>query len=407
MLLFAGPAACGASATCAAAAFYADNFATHPGADALMALGRNLFFDQTLSASGKLACAGCHDPRHAFGPANSLAVQRGGIAGRGYGVRAVPSLMYAQNAPPFTEHFVDDDGDDGIDQGPAGGRTWDGRAQSAHEQAALPLLSPFEMANADAASVVSRVRQGAFAAQFRRTFGAGIFAKPDLAFNGVLLALEAYQQSAAEFYPYTSKFDAWLRHQATLTPQETRGLELFNDPAKGNCARCHPSAMRRGAFPQFTDFGFIALGVPRNARIPANRDAAYFDLGLCGPLREDLRDKTQYCGMFRTPTLRNVAKRSVFFHNGAVHSLRDAVRFYAERDTRPDQWYPKGADGKARKYDDMPAQFADNVDVQMPFGHSAGEAPGLNEADVADLVSFLRTLSDGYAEPHRLRSRGN
>jgi cytochrome c peroxidase len=111
--------------------------------------------------------------------------------------------------------------------------------------------------------------------------------------------------------------------------------------------------------------------------------------------------------MFRTPTLRNVAKRSVFFHNGAVHSLRDAVRFYAERDTRPDQWYPKGADGKARKYDDMPAQFADNVDVRMPFGHSAGEAPGLNEADVADLVSFLRTLSDGYAEPHRLRSHGN
>ncbi len=304
--------------------------------------------------------------------------------------------MYAQNVPPFTEHYVDDDGNDSIDQGPAGGRTWDGRAQSAHEQAALPLLSPFEMANTDESAVLRKVQHGAHAAQFRAAFGAGIFDNAYLAFKGILLVLETYQQSAAEFYPYTSKFDAWLRHEATLTPQETRGLEVFNDPAKGNCARCHPSALRQGAFPQFTDFGFVALGVPRNARIPANRNAGYFDLGLCGPLREDLRGKTQYCGMFRTPTLRNVATRTVFFHNGAVHSLDDAVRFYAERDTRPGNWYPRDARGKVRKFDDLPVQYAGNVEVQGPFGQRAGESPVLSEADVADLVAFLKTLSDGY-----------
>ena len=154
--------------------------------------------------------------------------------------------------------------------------------------------------------------------------------------------------------------------------------------------------MRQGAFPQFTDFGFIALGVPRNVRIPANRDGSYFDLGLCGPLRQDLRDKTQYCGMFRTPTLRNVAERRVFFHNGAVHSLADAVRFYAERDARPGKWYPKDTDGRGRKYDDMLAKYAANVDAQGPFGQQPGEAPALSEADVLDLVAFLQTLSDGY-----------
>ena len=359
-------------------------------------MGRRLFFDVSLSASGKLACSSCHDPRHAFGPPNALAVQRGGGDGRSYGVRAVPSLMYAQNVPPFTEHLIDDDGNDSVDQGPAGGRTWDGRAQSAHLQAVLPLLSPFEMANADAAAVVDKVRRGPYALQFRGAFGEGIFASPDRAFKGVLLALETYQQSAAEFYPYTSKFDAWLRHDVALTPQEMRGLEVFNDPAKGNCARCHPSAVRHGAFPQFTDFGFIALGVPRNVRIPANRDGSYFDLGLCGPLRQDLRDKTQYCGMFRTPTLRNVAERRVFFHNGAVHSLADAVRFYAERDARPGKWYPKDTDGRVRKYDDMLAKYAANVDAQGPFGQQPGEAPALSEADVLDLVAFLQTLSDGY-----------
>jgi cytochrome c peroxidase len=343
-----------------------------------------------------MACASCHDPHHAFAAPNELAVQRGGADGRSTGLRAVPSLMYAQNVPPFTEHFVDDEGDDSVDQGPAGGRTWDGRAQSAHEQAALPLLSVFEMANVDADAVVRKAQLGSHAAQFRSVFGAQIFATPGLAFKGILLALESYQQSAPEFYPYSSKYDAWLRHQTALTAQEMRGLDIFNDPVKGNCARCHPAAMRQGALPQFTDFGFAAVGVPRNPQIPANRNPAYYDLGLCGPLREDLRSQTQYCGMFRTPTLRNVAKRRVFFHNGAVHSLRDAVRFYAERDTRPAQWYPVAADGAVRKFDDLPARFLENIDRQWPFEQDAGGAPALSDDDVNALVAFLRTLSDGY-----------
>ena len=82
-------------------------------------------------------------------PSNDLPVQRGGGDGRSFGVRAVPSLKYTQNVPPFTEHFIDDEGDDSVDQGPAGGRTWDGRSKSFHDQARLPLLSPFEMANKD------------------------------------------------------------------------------------------------------------------------------------------------------------------------------------------------------------------------------------------------------------------
>jgi cytochrome c peroxidase len=378
-----------------ASPFYTDNFPT-PSAEVLTALGRALFFDPGLSASGKLACSSCHDPRNAFGPPNALAVQRGGADGRSFGVRAVPSLMYAQNAPPFTEHFVDDDGDDSVDQGPAGGRTWDGRAQSAHEQAALPLLSPFEMANANAAAVVIKAQHGTHAAQFRVVFGAQIFATPDLAFKGILLALESYQQSAVEFYPYSSKYDGWLRHEATLAPQELHGLQIFNDPVKGNCARCHPAAVRQGALPQFTDFGFAAIGVPRNPQIPANRNPDYYDLGLCGPLREDLRAKTEYCGMFRTPSLRNVAKRRVFFHNGAVRSLRDAVRFYAERDVRPAHWYPVTSAGALRKFDDLPAAFLGNIDSQGPFGQDAGAAPPLTDDDVDALLAFLQTLSDGY-----------
>jgi len=320
--------------------FYSRSFEPMPQASALAALGAQLFSDPALSASGKIACASCHDPKHDFGPANAQAVQRGGADGRSFGVRAVPSLKYTQNTPPFTEHFVDDDGDDSVDQGPAGGRTWDGRAQSFHDQARLPLFSSFEMANTDADAVVAKVRTG-HAAQFRAVFGDKVFDDAALAFKGVLMALETYQQSPKEFYPYSSKYDAYLKHDAALSAQELRGLAAFNDPEKGNCARCHPSAKIKGAFPQFTDFGFAAIGAPRNAAIPANADRRYFDLGLCGPLRTDLQDRLEFCGLFRTPSLRNVARRPVFLHNGVFHSLSEVVRFYAERDTKPQQWYPR------------------------------------------------------------------
>jgi cytochrome c peroxidase len=216
------------------------------------------------------------------------------------------------------------------------------------------------------------------------------------AFKAVLMSLETFQQSPKEFYPYSSKYDAWLRHGTSLSEGELRGLAAFNDPAKGNCARCHPSGMRQGAFPPFTDFGYVAVGAPRNTAIAANADSRYFDLGLCGPLRADLADKKEYCGMFRTPSLRNVAMRRVFFHNGVFHRLEDVVRFYAERETQPQKWYSRGADGAVVKFDDLPPQYQGNVDTQAPFDRHIGDPPPLSEADIRDIVVFLNTLTDGY-----------
>jgi cytochrome c peroxidase len=379
--------------------FYANTFEKVPSAAAMTDVGRALFFDASLSASGRVACATCHDPRRAFGPPNDSPVQRGGRDGRRLGVRAVPSLTYTQTIPPFTEHYFDDEGDDGIDQGPAGGRTWDGRAQSTHDQARLPLFSPFEMANAGPEAVVAKVRRAAYAAQFRDTFGNTVFDDEALAFKAVLMALETFQQSPAEFYPYTSKYDAWLRNETSLSGDELRGLAAFNDPAKGNCARCHPSGMRHGAFPQFTDFGYAAIGAPRNMNIPANAKREYYDLGLCGPLRTDLADRKEYCGLFRTPSLRNVATRRVFFHNGVFHRLEDVVRFYAERDTQPQKWYPLRKDGVTLKFDDLPIQYQGNVETLAPFDRGIGDRSAMSETDIRNIVAFLTALTDGYA-PH-------
>jgi cytochrome c peroxidase len=185
-----------------------------------------------------------------------------------------------------------------------------------------------------------------------------------------------------------------------LNPRELRGQALFEDPQRGNCASCHPD--RKGAdgsHPLFTDFQFEALGVPRNPQIQANAARGYFDQGLCGPLRSDQAAQQQYCGMFKTPTLRNVATRGVFFHNGRFHSLREALRFYVRRDTDPRLWYPALKGGGVAKFDDLPARRRGNVDVvDLPLTLSEGAQPVWNEAQIEDVIAFLQTLSDRDAQ---------
>lgn len=371
-------------------------------AAAIAAAGRALFFDPSLSASGRMACATCHDPAHGFSPPNAQPVQMGGARLDQPGTRAAPGLTYLTFRPVFTEHFheSDDEGDESIDAGPTGGLTWDGRFNRVRDQASIPLLSANEMANASPAAVVAKVRDAAYASDLRAIHGADVFDDDARAFAAVTEALEAYLETPSEFAPFTSKYDAYLRGQVSLASDERRGLEAFTDTARGNCAQCHRSGITRtGNLPLFTDFGILSAGVPRNPAIPANADPNYYDLGLCGPLRTDLSDMPEYCGLFMTPTLRNVALKQSFFHNGFAHSLRDAVAFYAERETSPAKWFSRNADGTVRKYDDLPPQYQGNVNLEAPFNRQIGDPPALTAQEIDDIVSFLKTLTDGYVPP--------
>ncbi len=166
-------------------------------------------------------------------------------------------------------------------------------------------------------------------------------------------------------------------------------------------------------------------------------------MGLCGPLRTDhspavIGTPDPYCGKFKVPTLRNVATRSVFFHNGVFHSLNQVVRFYNTRDTNPEYWYPAtGGSGTpsatpswalqlaftpgatVHKFNDLPPAHQRNVDEEVPLGtgitppdnggattlgdgmqpRTPGSTPAMTDAQIADLVCFLGTLSDGYQPP--------
>ena len=368
------------------------------------ALGKKIFFDANLSASGRMACSTCHDPRYAYGPANGLAVQYGGPELKTPDYRAVPSLRYVLNYVPVWTHVQATNPIEQLTEAnevPAGGYTWDGRFNTLHAQAMFPLFSPVEMDNRSAEELAGKLSHASYAGEFRAVFGQEVFAHPAVAVNEATMAVQQFELEDRSFHPYSSKFDAWLDGKATLTREELRGKELFDDPNGGNCASCHLDEVgANGAHPLFTDFQFEALGVPRNNEIPWNRNPKYDDLGLCGPFRKDAASRdVSNCGLFRTPTLRNVAIRHVFFHNGEFHSLREALLFYVERDTKPGKWYPVGADGNAEKFNDVPARYRGNVDTtDAPLDRKPGDKPIWNEQEIDDVIAFLKTLTDGDME---------
>jgi cytochrome c peroxidase len=378
-------------------------------------LGRQIFIDPGLSASGKVSCASCHDPASAYAaPVTSGVVMKGGANMDRAGLRAVPSLRYLSDTPRFARHSYIDVGREREDVGPAGGLMLDGRADNLREQMLLPLLDPAEMANASIGEVATRLGRAPYAEELRRLSGAtpsgssvlgssppnsadrnstGPDAQPLL--NAAAAALERFELEDPSFHPYTSRFDEYLRGTGTLSPDEVEGLRLFVDPAKGNCAACHTATTGPGGSPPtFTDHSYHALGVARNPAIQANADPRFFDLGMCGPRRTDLREETQYCGYFKTPTLRNVTRRRLFFHNGRFTTLQDVMRFYVERDTDPGRWYPTVA-GRVRKFDDLPARYRDNVNISdAPLNRGPRDRPALDTAEIEKVIAFLGTLSD-------------
>lgn len=350
-------------------------------------IGEKAFSEPLLSASGRQSCSSCHSPESGHAAANALAIQFGGINLDQPGLRNSQSLRYLVKNTAF--HF-DAEGT------PTGGFFWDGRADSLTQQAAGPLLNAMEMANLDKASVVAKIARTSWAHEFKSVFGENILQDVDLAFDKLTLALAQYQIEDAAFNAYTSKYDAWLRGKTHLTVQETRGLALFNDPGKGNCASCHTSSRGSdGSLPLFTDFTYDNIGLPRNLQIPANADPAFFDLGLCA--RPELSSRSELCGAFKVPSLRNVALRQAYFHNGYFKTLKEALTFYVQRDIQPGKWYPLNPDGTVNKFNDLPSALQGNVNTsEAPYDRRLGDVPALSDAEVDDVIAFLRTLTDGW-----------
>jgi cytochrome c peroxidase len=332
-------------------------------------LGSDLFSDPNLSSPAGNSCADCHTARKGFAdPETSFSTSSGAIKNR-FGARNAPTALYAKFIPPL--HF------DAAANEYKGGLFADGRADSLEAQAAGPLLNPLEMNNADAGAVAAKVRASSYADQFRHVFGASSLDDDKEALTHVTEAIAAFERTQT-LAPFSSKYDLYLQGKELLTPEEQRGLAIFEDPKRGNCASCHPSRPSAdGTPPLFTNFGYANLGIPKYMNsvylrepAPFNPDGdAFVDHGLMSTVHDPAQD-----GKFRTPTLRNIARTNPYGHNGYFADLRYMLKWLNSRDNGG--W--------------KPPEVAANVDSHV--GHL-----GLSDADIDDLQAFLKTLNDGYS----------
>lgn len=384
----------------------------------LAAVGRQVFFDNKMSNPvGSQSCASCHMPNVGFaglgdGPGFVQGVGQGAVTGA-FGGRKPPSAAYATFAPQMTLATPPADPADPVAPVPefTGGLFWDGRATGlrlgspAAEQALGPFLNPAEHNVADKQTILNTIKSSNYynlwlAAFNNEPIDLSTPALIDANYDKVGRAIAAYE-ATSEVNKFTSKFDAYMKGQTRLSAQEARGLAIFN--LQGECYDCHASVSEDGGITPalFTDFSYHNLGLPRNMATPNKSKLLDQDLGLGGELEAVLPNGqfkypaawraqavAQY-GKFKTPTLRNVAGANRrYMHNGIFNSLEQVVHFYNTRDVAGAGWT---IDGVFKTWAELGREVNLNVEI-----HGAGNL-GLTPAQEADLVAFMKTLSDGWS----------
>jgi cytochrome c peroxidase len=454
------------------------------GTESIETLGELMLFDKNMSPGRNEACTSCHMPYAGWsGPipsVNLTMIAYPGTAHYRAGKRTAqrhtyspffPVLQYNQEQQLFF-----------------GGNFWDSRATGYRlrnpdaEQAQGPPVDTQEMGFPDTACVAFRLKHAVYRPLFELMWGedslkinfpgdtericatpggAAVFdgnpepvrltteerTKANTVYDQWGLSIDAYEQSV-QVSNFTSKFDAFLKGNYTMTADEMAGMKLFN--GKGNCNSCHVdgrgTTLQSGQVdtsttatanpPLFTCFGSANEGLPLNPR-----DAFYYqttpdsfgfignpygfgyrDLGMGTFLRSGFGSGpnpnsswVQYApnvdGQFQVPTVRNVAMtppqcptteapgpyfQKEFFHNGYIKSLKQLVHFYNTRDTS--YAYPVTSGH-------CPAGTIERVtcwpmkEVPQNLDTTTGML-GLTDQEENQIVAFLETLTDGYTAPY-------
>jgi cytochrome c peroxidase len=367
-------------------------------------LGKSIFLDTNLSINQNLSCSACHGPDAGWtGPLSDTnaggAVYEGSIAGR-FGNRKPPSAAYATQSPVF---YMDKKGLF------IGGNFWDGRATGeilgnpAADQALGPFLNPLEQALGAPADVVDAVCVSDYSELFKQVWGDEICDSENvqMAYGAIGLSIAAYEASS-EVNAFSSKYDLTFKGQAKLSKEEQRGYALFR--GKGKCHRCHIS---NGQMALFTDYTYDNLGVPKNPENPFYTEPEFnpleydwIDLGLGGFLKSLEYVEAVYrpeLGKVKVPTLRNVDLRppdpgfvKAYAHNGYFKSLEGIVHFYNTRDVLPQ------CPGDYTEAEALAANCWPAPEYPATVNTSELGNLGLSPEEEADIVAFLKALSDGY-----------
>jgi len=270
------------------------------------ALGKKLYFDTRISVTSAQSCASCHSP--GFGWGDGLAV------GVGYGMtklgRRSPTVVNAAWGAIFM---------------------WDGRLANLEEQALGPIQSPGEM-NMPIEQLMERLGSIAeygplFAAAFP-----GVGLKPDT----LAQAIATYERTAVS---EQAPFDTWIEgNEQAISDEAKRGFVLFN--TKAQCSSCHEGW-------NFTNDGFQDIGL------------ASADVGRGQFLPGVIKMKHA----FKTPGLREIARRSPFMHDGSIATLEQVVEHY------------------------------DHGGVDRPSRSDLVKPLGLTPQEKSELVAFMKTLT--------------
>ena len=232
-----------------------------------IALGKQLFWDKRWSRNGTVACVSCHDPDHGWADARQFSSRFDG--------KPTP-----RHSPTLVNRLFSDR------------QQWAGTRESLEDQA-------FKASDQSPELLIKNLGTlPAYQEQFRRVFGTEFHAE------GVAQAIAAYERTILSGNSAYDRFSAG--DKSALSPVTQRGLVIFE--GKARCVRCHAGF-------NFTDESFHNLGVGMNQENP--------DLG-----RHTVTKNETDKGAFKTPTLRDVAVRAPYMHDGSLASLEDVVALY-------------------------------------------------------------------------------
>jgi len=247
-----------------------------------IALGRRLYYDPMLSVDNTIACASCHSPEAGFADPRRFSV---GVGGKLGGRNSPTVLNAAYNDTQF----------------------WDGRASSLEQQAEGPVQNPLEMAHTLEGVERKLMADQTYRQEFKKTFGAD-----SITYEMVEKAIASFERTVLTA---NSPFDRYFYggDKKALAASAQRGLEVFRDAKKGNCAACHTIGEQHALF---TDNKFHNLGVGVSG-------GQLTDQG-----RYEVTKNEADRGAFKTPTLRNIAQTAPYMHDGSLKTVKDVIDYY-------------------------------------------------------------------------------
>lgn len=318
----------------------------NPMSEEKFQLGRSLFYDKRLSGNATFACASCHFQNLAFTDGKAVAT---GSTGE-HTLRSAQHLANSAYHPYFT---------------------WANYSLASMERQMLnPLLgeNPVEMGVNDQTLpvILQRLRSDEkYVEQFRRIFPDE---KEPISLNNVIKAISAFQRGLISA---NSKYDQHLQHKVALSESEERGRVLFFSD-KAQCSQCH------GSF-NFNDQVITADSAEVSTLF---HNTGLYNLDGKGAFPDknrgiaELSNRLEDMGMFRAPSLRNVAVTAPYMHDGSIATLEQVLDFYAGHGRVITSGSNKG-DGR-----------------KSPLKDKRIDRIKLSAQDRSDVIAFLKTLTD-------------